>query len=130
EHYNKHKDDYLPAVREAVYLRIAQKNIATDQPILKVDLKELGKPEAIEAKLLPGMRAINFAVTKDHSAGGLILPGAWVDVLFTSHIEGPSGATTRTATLVPRVRVVAKRNTIWPVFAPLPEDKPVHFTLE
>src|SRR5882724_6709370 len=26
EHYIKHKDDYLPAVREAVYLRVAQKN--------------------------------------------------------------------------------------------------------
>ena len=32
--------------------------------------------------------------------------------------------------MAPSVRVVAKRNTLWPVFAPLPEGKPLQFTLE
>src|SRR5205823_8294730 len=131
DHYQAHKDDYLPATAAATYLRIASKNIMGDQPILKEHLKEMVKPESLDARLVPQMRAINVAMSKDQSAGGLIQVGDWVDVLLTSTVEtGKDSSTTRTACIAPRVRVIAKRNSLWPVFAPLPDDKPVHFTLE
>jgi hypothetical protein len=81
--------------------------------------------------MVKNMRAINLVVPKDRAAGGLIAVGEWVDVLITSTIETPGAAPmTRTACVAPCVRVVAKRNTLWPIYAPLPDGKPVHFTLE
>ena len=131
DHYQTHKDEYLPPTVQTVYLRIANKNIVADQPILKDHLKDMAKPDSLDARLVPQMRAINVAMSKDQAAGGLIQVGDWVDVLLTSTIEtAKDSTTTRTACIAPRVRVIAKRNSLWPVFAPLPDDKPVHFTLE
>jgi len=130
EHYQKYKDQYLPAVVSAAFLRVPNKNIEADKIILRGDLEEMAKPKALNTRLLPDMRAVNLSLTKDQSAGGLIQVGEWVDVMFTSKVDGPGGSLTKTANLVPRVRVIAKRNTLWPVFAPLPDKKPVEFTLE
>jgi Flp pilus assembly protein CpaB len=130
EHYQKYKDQYLPAVASAAFLRVPNKNIEADRPILRGDLEEMVKPKPLNTRLLPDMRAANLSLTKDQSAGGLIQVGEWVDVLLTSRIDGPGGHSTRTANLIPRVRVIAKRNSLWSVFAPLPERKPVEFTLE
>jgi Flp pilus assembly protein CpaB len=131
EHYTKYKDQYLPAVVSAAFLRVPNKNIEADKVILRGDLEEMAKPRALNTRLLPDMRAVNLSLTKDQSAGGLIQVGEWVDIMLTSKISGPGGAIlTKTANLVPRVRVIAKRNTLWPVFAPLPDKKPVEFTLE
>jgi Flp pilus assembly protein CpaB len=130
EHYQKYKDQYLPAVVSAAFLRVPIKNIEADRPILRADLEEMAKPKPLHTRLLPDMRAINLSLTKDQSAGGLVQVGEWVDVLLTSRVDGHGTTTTRTANLIPRVRVIAKRNTLWPVFAPLPDKKPVEFTLE
>jgi Flp pilus assembly protein CpaB len=130
--YEKNKDQYLPSLPAAAALRVAAKNIEADRPLRRDLLQDLSKPESLSTRLLPQMRAVNLSVQKDHSAGGLIQVGEWVDVLFTSTIEGvePSSATTRTACIAHRLRVITKRNGLWNVFAPLPEDKPVTFTLE
>lgn len=130
EYYQKNKDGYLPPIPTAASLRIADKNIEVDQPILRSSLKEMAKPEALNARLLPRMRAVSLSLSKERSAGGLIQVGEWVDVLLTTKIERPGLSTVRTACIVPQVRVIAKRNTLWQVFAALPEDKPVQFTLE
>jgi hypothetical protein len=77
------------------------------------------------------MRAMSVSVEKDNSGGGMIQVGDWVDVLLTSNITSSQGKTiTRTATLAPKVRVIAKRNSLWQLFVPLPEGKPLQFTLE
>jgi Flp pilus assembly protein CpaB len=118
-------------VASATFLRLAEKNIYADQPILKEYLKELAKPEPLHTRLLPRMRAINLSLPKEQTAGGLIQLGDWVDVLLTCTIERKDqGPTTRTACIIPHSRVVAKRNSLWPIYAPLPEDKPIQFTLE
>jgi Flp pilus assembly protein CpaB len=131
DHYQAHKDDYPAPTPASIYLRVASKNILGDQPILKEHMKEMVKPDSLDARLVPQMRAINVAMSKEQAAGGLIQVGDWVDVLLTSTVEiGKDSSATRTACIVPRVRVIAKRNSLWPVFAPLPDDKPVHFTLE
>jgi len=129
--FERRKDHYLPAVTQAVALRVAKKNIEADQPILKEYLEELGKPEPLNERLLPQMRVVNLSLPKEHAAGGLIQPGEWVDVLLTSNIELADGTRlTRTAVLANKVRVVTKRNVLWSVFEPLPADKPVEFIIE
>jgi Flp pilus assembly protein CpaB len=129
-HYQKNRDQYLPPLPNAAALRITRRNILADEPIVKECLQEMTRPEALHSRLLPQMRAVNLSLTKEHSAGGLIQVGDWVDVFLTSKIDNQGASTTRTACIIPKVRVIAKRNSLWPIFAPLPDDKPVNFTLE
>lgn len=129
--YEKNKDQYLPAVLQAAVLRVAKVNIEADKPILRSALHEMAKPEPLNARLLPQMRAVNLALMKDQSAGGLVQVGEWVDVLLTSNVDAPDGTTsTKTANIASKVRVIAKRNVLWSVFASLKEDKPVQYTVE
>lgn len=131
EAYSKNKDHYLPPVQAAAALRVAKTNIEADTPITRDMLKEMAKPQPINERLLPDMRAVNLTLSKERSAGGLVQVGEWVEVLLTSQIDGgDSLKTTRTAVVAPKVRVIAKRDSLWPVFAPLPAGKPVDYTLE
>lgn len=124
------KDLLLPPMPTAAALRVAAKNIEADTPITRDLLKDLGKPEPLNERLLPDMRAINLVLPKDRSAGGLIQVGEWVDVFVTSNISGDGINETRTTVIAPKVRVIAKRDTLYTVFAPLPKDKPVEYTIE
>jgi pilus assembly protein CpaB len=130
EHYQNNKDQYLPPVVNAAVMRVAKQEIVADQPILQSQLEKLEKPEPLNARLLPSMRAVSVSVEKDNSGGGMIQVGDWVDVLLTSNITSGGKTITRTATLAPKVRVIAKRNSLWQLFVPLPEGKPLQFTLE
>lgn len=129
--YEKNKEQYLPAVLQAAVLRVAKVNIEADKPILRSALHEMAKPEPLNARLLPQMRAVNVALMKDQSAGGLVQVGEWVDVLLTSNVDLADGTTsTKTANIASKVRVIAKRNVLWSLFTNLKEDKPVQYTLE
>lgn len=131
ESYSKFPEQYLPAVPAAAVLRVAKQNIEADTPITRDLLKEFVKPAPLNERLLPDHRAVDVVLPKDRSAGGLIQVGEWVDLYMTSTIQGrEGGAITRTAAIAPRVRVIAKRDSLWPVFAALPKDKPVEYTLE
>jgi Flp pilus assembly protein CpaB len=128
--YEKEKDQYLPPVPGAAAQRVASKPIEADSPILRKDLKEMAKPDALNLRLLPNMRAVNVSLSKDQSAGGLIQVGEWVDVYLTSSVSVGEQETTRTAPVARSLRIIVKRNVLWNVFAGLPDNKPVHFTLE
>jgi Flp pilus assembly protein CpaB len=130
EHYTKHKDQYLPPVPTAAALRVLRTNLEADQPLLRQHLYELGIAAPLQQRLLPSMRAINLTLNKDEAAGGLIQAGDWVDVHLTSTIEWGGKSTTRTASIARNLRVVAKRNILWKVLLPQPDDKPVYYTLE
>src|SRR5262245_55809970 len=130
ELYTKHPELFLPPIPTAAQLRVAAKNIETDTPITRDLLKEFAKPTALNERLLPDMRAVNLTLPKERSAGGLIQVGEWVEVYLTSNIDGEGIKTTRTAVIAPKVRVIAKRDTLWPVYASLPKDKPVEYTME
>jgi Flp pilus assembly protein CpaB len=129
--YQKNRDQYLPASVAAATFRMAKRNIYAEEPITKDCLLDMVKPTKITERISPNMRAVNLSLSKERSAGGLIETGAWVDVFLTSTITSPKGvATTRTVVLVPKARVIAKRNSLWQIFAPLPDNKPVNYTLE
>src|SRR5262245_33772912 len=67
DHYQAHKDDYLPAVATAAVLRIAKSDIIADQPILKQQLEDMTKPLSLSNRLAPTMRAITLSVPRDQS---------------------------------------------------------------
>lgn len=130
EEYEKDKASYLPPVPAVASLRVASKPIEADAVIRRHDLQEMVKPDPLNMRLLPNMRAVNISVQKENSAGGLIQEGEWVDVYLTTTITMGDQETTRTAPLATALRVIAKRNALWRVLAPLPDNKPVNFTVE
>ena len=131
EAYEKNKADYLAAVPEAVYYRFAATDLPADAPMLKSSLKHLSKPDALHSRLVPGMRAVNVSIPKSGSAGGLIQVGDWVDVYITTEVGRTDlqGRTMQTGVLVHHAQVIAKRDTLWSVFAPLPGETSIQYTL-
>ncbi len=76
------------------------------------------------------MRAVNVSVSRDRSAGALIQTGEWVDVYLTTSFASGEYSGNRTVLLATQAKVITKRNSLWPVFKPIPEDQPMDFTLE
>jgi Flp pilus assembly protein CpaB len=135
------RGELLPPLAQAATQRFAKVSIPADAPIRKDYLEDLTPPTELRARLAPGMRAVNLAIPKPHAAGGLISVGDWVDVQLMAAIETPAvplpggaaaagGTTAQAAIIVRGARVVAKRNSLWPVNTPLGPECPVNFTLE
>ena len=129
--YEKNKAEYLPAVPEITYFRYSATAVAADQPLKHKDLKEPTKPESLNARLLPGTRAVSVGVHKQHSAGGLIQVGDWVDVYLNTEVSRTDLPVKipHTGVLVQQALVVAKRDTLYSIYAPLIPGEPVQFTL-
>lgn len=135
------RGELLPPVVQAAAKRFAKVAIPADSPIRKDSLEDLTAPSELRARLAPGTRAVNLAIPKHHASGGLINVGDWVDIQLMAAIEAPAvplpggaaqagGTTAQAAILVRGTRVIAKRNSLWPVNTPLGPDCPVNFTLE
>ncbi|MFT3879763.1 MAG: RcpC/CpaB family pilus assembly protein [Gemmatales bacterium] len=135
------RGELLPPLVQAATKRFAKLSIPTDAPIRKEFLEDLAPPTELRARVAPGMRAVNMAIPKHHAAGGLINVGDWVDIQLMAAIDSPAvplpggaaaaGGTTAQAAIITRAaRVIAKRNSLWPVQTPLGPDCPVNFTLE
>lgn len=125
------RGDLLPPMPQAAVRRFVKIGIEADRAIRRDHLEDMNAPPTLKERLAQGMEAVNLAVSKPHCAGGMISPGDWVNVLLTTSISDAAGnSTTATALLVRNVRVIAKRNSLWPVQTPLGADCPVNFTLE
>jgi Flp pilus assembly protein CpaB len=138
------KGDLLPPMTQAAVRRFAKVSIPADTAIRKEHLEDMNAPPTIKDRLHPGMRAVNVGIPKQHCAGGMINVGDWVDVQLITTVEGADaikaqasngqkkGAPpiTAAATIVKNVRVIAKRNSLWPVATPLGPDCICNFTLE
>jgi Flp pilus assembly protein CpaB len=130
--FQRDPDRYFPPTPQAAALRILEHNIDADRPILKTDLRDLNLPDPVKTRLASHMRAVNVAIPKARCVGGMISPGDWVDVVLRSRISigNDRQVMTRTASIAHNVRIIAKRNNLWPVLTPLPDNVPVDFTLE
>jgi Flp pilus assembly protein CpaB len=120
EDYEKNKSQYILPILNSVSYRFMAVDIAADTPLKKSALKELAKPEALHARLVPGMRAVNVSIPKTGSAGGLIQVGDWVDLYVTTEVgrTDQQGRTMQTGVLVHHAQVIAKRDTLFTGFAP------------
>jgi Flp pilus assembly protein CpaB len=131
--YDRNREKYFPPTPQAAALRILEKNIDADKPILKEYLQDLNLPDPVKQRMVGHMRAVSVAIPKERCNGGLIQVGDWVDVVLRSRIMvGQEGQQqiTRSANIAHNVRVIAKRNNLWPVLSPLPDKVPVDFILE
>ncbi len=133
-HYQANRDKYLPPILTAANYRILARNVLADQPLLKDDFQEFKMPAALHARLRPFMRAVSVSILKDRASGGMLQVGERVDVLLTTQINpnnNPGVAPiVETAVIARDVRIIAKRNSLWTMMAPLPENQPIQFTLE
>ena len=131
EELAKNKADFVQPVMEAVYFRFASGNIEADTLIRKSMLKEIAKPEALNARLAPGNRAVNVGITKGNSAGGLISVGDWVDLYITTDVArtDETNRDPHTGLLVRHAQIIAKRDTLWSAFAPQPNETTIQYTL-
>jgi Flp pilus assembly protein CpaB len=131
EDYEKNKADYMVGDRDAALWRLAAKDLPGGRPLRKGDLDEAKRPEPLSTRLFPGTRAVTIGIPKDHSASGLIQVGDWVDVYVSTDVgrtDTPASSVPYTALLVPHALVVAKRDTLYPIYDPLRSDT-IPFTL-
>ena len=128
--YEANKDDYLQGSREVALFRLAAKDLPGEPPLRKAAPREAKKPEPLNTRLFPGTRAVTLGVPKDRSASGLIQVGDWVDVYISTEVGRTDmpNPVPYTALLVPHALVVAKRDTLYPIYDPLRSDT-ISFTL-
>jgi Flp pilus assembly protein CpaB len=129
----KTRGKFMPAVLEAASYRIANRHIKVDELLQESFFEDQSIPQSPTARLAPGMRSVNIEVPKQRAASGLLRVGEYVDVYLTTTIcTDPKCQTPRTATapLAMHLKVIIKRDMIWTVMAPVPEDMPVSYILE
>jgi Flp pilus assembly protein CpaB len=129
--YERHQAEYLPPAVHITYFRTTARDILPDVPLKYSDLTDPQKPKPLAERLAPGTRAVSVAVPKEHSAGGLIQVGDWVDVYILTDVSRTDDPTRvpYAGLLVPRAQVIAKRDTLYSIYAPLLPGELVPFTL-
>ena len=104
--------DTLPAGALAdaasVVGRTAQAQIATGKLVLESMLAPKGSASGLQALVPPGMRAMTIEVNEFSSVGGMIMPGARVDILSTMQDARHSETMSRTIAQNVLVKAVGK----------------------
>ena len=137
--YDKYRDKMLAPIPSAVEYRILKVNVPAGVPLMEDMFEPQALPEPISGRLSPNMRAVNVVVEKHRVAGGLPRSGEFVDVLLTAMIRQNGGLSKDTAPMAPfpaaaiiarKLKIVAKRDTLYTLNIANPVDKPISFTLE
>jgi Flp pilus assembly protein CpaB len=131
--YEANPDKYMPPLTAAAHMRVLDRNVPADEPLLKEHFQDQSMPKTIAERLDPGMRAVNISISKDKADGGLLRTGEYVDVYLTTTISdatGLVGSSTQTALLARQLKIIVKRNNLWTVMLPSSDDRPVEFTLQ
>jgi hypothetical protein len=115
-------------------MRILNRDVTADQPLLKEYFLELDIPDTVTQRIKnPKMRGVNVSVPKERAGGGLLRKGEFVDVYLTTTISNgarPGLSTTETAMIARQAEIIVKRNNLWQVMASNADDRPVDFTLK
>ena len=88
--------------------RAAQTQIAKGKPVLESMLAPRGSPTGLQALVPPGMRAMTIEVNEFSSVGGMVTPGARVDIISTMQNAGHSETMSRTIAQNVLVKAVGK----------------------
>jgi pilus assembly protein CpaB len=105
---------------------VARTLIVAGEPIVEAKIVRAGSSGLMAAILTPGMRAVTQRVSAETAAGGFILPGDRIDILYT---EGNREKSTRTRTIFESVRVLAV-NTVYAEAPETPNIEGVNITIE
>jgi Flp pilus assembly protein CpaB len=130
---DQNREKFMPANIEAAHYRIAARSIGVDEMLLRDHFLEQSVPKSITERVSAGMRTVNIVVQREQAASGLLREGEYVDVYLTTTICTDAKCTTArnaTAPLAMHLKIIVKRDNLWKVMAPIPEDKPVTYILE
>lgn len=135
EDFKKNRDDYLLPNSASANYRFVKKAHPANVPLKKSDLEEIRKPTPLNERLLAETRAVNLLLPKNQAAGAMIQTGDWVDVYLTTAVgvrkaDGGLLRTPelRTALIAKNAHVVAKRDSLWDLYAPLRSNE-ISYTL-
>lgn len=129
----KHSKEVMPPYPEAAHLRILKRPVPVGQMLLRDDFEDITVPEAVGARIEAGMRAVAVELPKERADAGLLRLGEHVDVYLTSKVcTDTAGSNPRTAIapIARDLKVVVKRDILYTLMLPVPEDKPVSFILQ
>ena len=98
-----------PAGMQNLIDSVVHVGIAAGEPILASKLIRIGEGGYLSAMLQPGMRAVAVSSSAENGAGGFILPGDHVDVIWVHDQEVKEGGKTVKVSqvIVTNVRVLA-----------------------
>ena len=127
--YEQNRTVMMPGSVAAVNMRVPTSPIRADSPLTR-SMFEDKPPERVSDRLEKGMRAVNVAVTKENSAGGVIQLGEHVDVWLTSRVNDPLSGVPhlKTARLDRDCKVIMKRNNLSQIMAA--DGGTIPFTLQ
>jgi pilus assembly protein CpaB len=91
--------------------RIALNGLVKGQPVLESTLAPKGAAAGVQALIEPGMRAITIQVDEFTGLGGLLLPGAHVDILAMLRDQDNKISTSRTIVQNVEIRAVGRQIT-------------------
>jgi len=129
--YEANKSKLLPAVPSAAHLRMPKKNVLADTILTTDLLEDASIPSPYTTTLPADYRAVNVAVSKQNSGGGVLRVGEIVDVLLTSQVSVMGkGTELKTATIARGCKIIMKRDNIFTVLRNDPTDRPLEFTLQ
>lgn len=77
------------------------------EPVNVADLVKPGDKGILAAMVAPGKRALSIEVKPSTVSSGLILPGDYVDVVFSKTTSGAAGVGAESRTIVKNVKVLA-----------------------
>lgn len=95
--------DALDKMKEAR----ARLPMVAGEPIVAAKIVRPGERGFMSAILLPGMRAIALPISETSAVSGFVLPNDRVDVIFTHQLQGRSGDTAISETVLTNVKVLA-----------------------
>ena len=93
-----------PDARAEFVGRVARRAFAPGEPIVEAQLAE-GGAGYLATLLMAGERAVAVQISAENTAGGFILPGDRVDVLYTG--SGADTASVSTRTILENIEVLA-----------------------
>jgi Flp pilus assembly protein CpaB len=135
--YDTYRAKMLAAIPSAVEYRILKVNVPAGVPLLEDMFEPQAIPESISQRLAPNMRAVNVVLDKHRVVGGLAQKGEFVDVLLTATIHQnaskdttPMAPWSASAVIARKLKIVAKRDSLYTENIPNPVDKPISFMLE
>jgi Flp pilus assembly protein CpaB len=137
ETFERIKDKLMPPLPSAAEYRVLAKSVAAGQPILEEYFEPASLPEPVTARLDPGMRSASLVLPRERAAGGLIRVGERVDILLTTVARPgackncpPATPSTVTATIARDLKVIVKRDNLYTMMAPVPQDKPASYIVQ
>lgn len=89
---------------EALNGAVIRTQLISGEPVTETKIVRAGSSGLMAAVLSPGMRAVNMSVTAETAAGGFILPGDRVDIIYSQVMDENLA---KTKTLLENVRVLA-----------------------